>query len=153
MPVNDTIIRQQSYRQFVERLRWDHGDTLSFNNGIFYNLQPVFHELLDIEKAGFRHSDISLIDLIYGRITEVLNSCAAATIPSCKQNFLRFWWSQELACLKQESIDSNQLWKAAGRPRSWAIHEGRNKARRAYRNGIRKHETQSTEAYYYYYYY
>ena len=55
------------------------------------------------------------------------------TVPKRKRNFFKFWWSQELVCLKAQAIDSNNLWQAAGRPRSGAIYSKRNSDRRAYR--------------------
>ena len=33
----------------------------------------------------------------------------------------KFWWSEELSCLKENAIQSNEIWKAAGRPRTGPI--------------------------------
>jgi len=35
--------------------------------------------------------------------------------------YIKFWWSQELSCLKENAIQSNEIWKAAGRPRTGPI--------------------------------
>ena len=37
--------------------------------------------------------------------------------PHNKKNFYKYWWSEELTILKQNSIDTNRIWKAAGKPR------------------------------------
>ena len=54
-----------------------------------------------------------------------------------KKNFLKFWWDQEMAELKQQCVASCQTWKAAGRPRSGPIFDRYRKHKREYRNGIR----------------
>jgi exonuclease III len=131
----------------VIRLRWDHADLLAYYNCTFQHLQPIFYELSNIENDSIRYNDIHLIDVMYERIVVALKSCATMTVPSRRQSFFKFWWSQELDCLKQQSIDSNQLWKAAGRPRSGPVYDRRNKARREYRVGIRKNQMDSTEVY------
>jgi len=69
------------------------------------------------------------------------------TIPSRSQNFFKYWWCQELDCLKQQSIESNQLWEASGQPRFGPIYDRQNKARREYRLGIRKYQLSPTEFY------
>ena len=124
----------------VRRLRWDHGDVTNYYNMTFLYLQPILDELLEVEKISPELRDVAIIDALYGRIVDILNLCAHSTIPCCKQDFFKFWWSQELDCLKQESIDSCRLWKAAGQPRSGPIFDRRNKARRAYRLAIRRNE-------------
>ena len=40
--------------------------------------------------------------------------------------FYKFWRTVELDLLKQDSIDSNKLWKAAGKTRSETILQGSN---------------------------
>ena len=54
---------------------------------------------------------------------------------NAKKNFYKFWWSEELDCLKQPSIDSNRLWKAAGKPRHGPIFDNRQSHHMVYRNG------------------
>jgi len=34
-----------------------------------------------------------------------------------KKNFYKFWWDEEMNLLKDESVECNKLWKAAGKPR------------------------------------
>ena len=87
------------------------------------------------------------MDSVYDRIVNALKHAASITIPCRSQNFFKYWWCQELDCLKQQSIESNQLWKASGRPRFGPIYDRRNKARREYRLGIRKYQLSPTEFY------
>ena len=131
----------------VRRLRWDHGDIASYYIQPHLYLQPILDKLLIIEKVSPHFRDSAIIDVLYGRIVDVLNLCANATIPCCRQDFFKFWWNQELDCLKQESIDSHRLWKAAGQPRSGSIYDRRNKARRAYRLAIRRNEIDPIQCY------
>jgi len=34
----------------------------------------------------------------------------------------KFWWNEELNSLKEASVDSNKLWKAARKPRTGPIY-------------------------------
>ena len=54
-------------------------------------------------------------------VVNVVCSCANNFIPARKQSFYKFWWSQELDILKENCINSDKLWKAAGKPRAGGI--------------------------------
>jgi len=41
------------------------------------------------------------------------------------KNFYKFWWNEELSALKEAAVNSNQLWKAAGKPRQGPIFDKR----------------------------
>ena len=60
---------------------------------------------------------------MYESIIKVLNECAKQTIPTHKKQFYKFWWDQELDCLKQESIEAHIMWKRAGKPRMGQIFD------------------------------
>ena len=47
-------------------------------------------------------------------------------VPAHYKNYYKFWWSEELSCLKENAIQSNEIWKAAGRPRTGPIADKRN---------------------------
>ena len=54
--------------------------------------------------------------------TYILCAGDQAFVPRAKKNFFyKFWRTVELDLLKQDSIDSNKLWKAAGKTRSETI--------------------------------
>ena len=57
-----------------------------------------------------------------------------------EKNFFKFWWDQDMDLLKASSIDTNKLWKAAGKPRHWPIFEKRLSARLLYRKKIRENQ-------------
>jgi len=131
----------------VLRLRWDRADLMSYYSLTHEQLQPIYADLLAAECDAAKCNDANLLDALYIRTVDALNACAAVTVPSHKQNFFKFWWCQELDCLKERSIESNKLWKAAGRPRSGPIFDRRCKEKREYRAGIRKYQSDSTDAY------
>ena len=64
---------------------------------------------------------ISCIDKFYNDVVNIFVSGANLFVPAHRKNFYKFWWDEGLSLLKQESIDSNQLWKAAGKPRHGSI--------------------------------
>ena len=68
-------------------------------------------------------------------------------VPEHRKNFYKFWWNESLDLLKQASITSNRVWKAAGKPRTGPLFEERQSCRREYR-ARRKHcERESELAY------
>jgi len=136
-----------SLNNAVVRLRWDRADLLSYYNHTHEVLKPIYAELLSINDGSVRYNDTNLLDSVYQKIVDALITCAEIDVPSHTKNFYKFWWSQELDCLKERSIDTNRLWKAAGRPRSGPVFDERCKAKREYRFAIRKNQYESTEAY------
>ena len=60
-------------------------------------------------------------ELIYRQLVDALKRTSDETIPTCKKNFFKFWWDQDLDELKSRSVVSCDIWKAAGRPRSGPI--------------------------------
>jgi len=75
-------------------------------------------------------------NVIYTDTVEVLVSAADAYVPKHQRNFYKFWWDEELILLKDESIQSNDLWKAAGKPRRGPIVYNESDANIAYDNFI-----------------
>ena len=72
------------------------------------------------------------------------DSFIGSAIHSC---IYRPVWSQELGCLKAQAIDCNNLWRAAGRPRSGDIYSKRNSDERACRLAIRRAEVDTKDRY------
>ena len=54
------------------------------------------------------------------------------------QIFTKFWWDQELNELKADSVRSNNVWKAAGKPRTGQIFMQRQTAKAAYKLRVRQ---------------
>jgi exonuclease III len=129
----------------AKRLRWDRADLKAYSSYTQEFLQPILTKLLEIESDDYNVIDNSVIDILYKEVVDAINVSAVATVPVCKQNFFKFWWNQELDCLKENSIESHKLWISAGRPRSGPIFNKRNKDRNAYRLAIKKNENDSTQ--------
>ena len=129
----------------AKRLRWDRADLKAYFNATHEYLQPIFSKLLEFESESLNLTDISVINNIYEEIVDALVVSAVAAVPICRQNFFKFWWNQELDCLKENSIESHKLWVSAGRPRSGPIFNKRNKDRSAYRLAIKRNEFESTQ--------
>jgi len=49
------------------------------------------------------------------------------------KKYYKFWWSEELNCLKDKAIKSDKMWKEAGRPRSGPIANVRYADKRNYK--------------------
>jgi len=49
------------------------------------------------------------IDKAYDKIVESLTSAAQCFVPQRQKKLYKFWWSQELDCLKQATVNSNRL--------------------------------------------
>jgi len=101
----------------------------------------------DTKNKGVKFDAAFYIDTLYDAVVNILCTGANAYVPRAKKNFYKFWWSEELDLLKQESIDSNKLWKAAGKPRSGPIFTKRQSSRLLYRK--RLHDEQKAEIYSY----
>jgi len=54
---------------------------------------------------------------LYDTIVHILDTCATVTVHKSHKKFYKFWWDEELTILKQAAVDSNKMWKAAGKPR------------------------------------
>ena len=67
----------------------------------------------------------------------VLTSGAKLFVPTRRRNFYKFWWDQEFDTLKEAAINSNKLWKAAGKPRQGSLFDKRQRCTSQYRKGIR----------------
>ena len=63
------------------------------------------------------------------------------------KTFFKLWSNEELELLKKDSVESNRLWKAAGKPRSGQIFNIRQTCRARYRSRIKEREKFSTEFY------
>ena len=135
----------------VDVYRWDHADLVSFYHYTGVWLQPVLSKLDDFSELGYCNikSDMvnDLINEVYYEIVNVLCYAANLYVPKRKRNYYKFWWDQEMSLLKEKSIESNNLWKQAGKPRSGPIFDIRQKYRSDYRKALRNHSTNSLNIY------
>lgn len=74
-------------------------------------------------------------------------SSANQFVPQYRKNFLKFWWDEELDLLKDASIESNGIWKAAGKPKHGPLFDKRQACRLKYRKLIRERQNNSLSSY------
>jgi len=131
--------------------RWDQADLALYYNLTGMYLQDLLHELsssLEDNSANCYNDDGEcLIDIIYSKLVSILHYCASVSVPQRRKNFYKFWWTQELDCLKEASIKSHTLWKAAGSPRSGACFDKSRADKMAYKLAIRQNQLQEKSAY------
>ena len=136
--------------QLPTTLRWDHGDLLSYYNYTGYWLLPLFDRVNDVT-VKLNNNEVFEFGLaiseIYTSIVDILNSGATCFVPRRANNFYKFWWDEEVNLLKEESIESDRLWKAAGRPRRGPIFDKRQSCRLRYRQRLREGQRLSTLSY------
>ena len=81
---------------------------------------------------------------MYRQIVTVLVTCADLVIPRLKQNFFKFWWSEELKTLKEQSIASSRVWKDAGKPKSGEIFVTYKRDKIVYKRRIKEDKSRET---------
>jgi len=110
------------------QLRWDRADLISYYQFTGLHLAPILTSI-DSYLACYEQLQLPdctlLIDNIYTSIVNVLTNGANQFVPHCPKNFFKFWWDEELDLLKDASVDSNRVWKAAGKPKSGPIFDKR----------------------------
>jgi len=87
------------------------------------------------------------IDILYDALVNILRAGDQAFVPRAKKNFYKFCWTEELDLLKQDSMESNKLWKEAGKPRSGPIFTRRQLSRILYRKRLRDEQKAETYSY------
>ena len=133
-------------------LRWDHANTYQYYVTTGEQLQllladfdSVVRELVDC------NADISsfenIINSVYNQTVHILRDSSMRTVPLRTKNFYKFWWNQELDCLKEQAIIDHQLWKAAGKPRSGTVNAKYRSSKLAYKVRIRECQQQEESMY------
>ncbi len=125
--------------------RWDRADLISYYNYTGQEFQSILNQIDTIDECT--DTVFTTIDSLYGDIIRVLSSASNAFVPQHKKSFYKFWWDEELDLMKDESIESNKMWKAAGKPRSGPIFDKRQSCRLRYRKRIKEGEKSSLSSY------
>jgi len=110
------------------KLRWDKA---SLNN-----YRKTTYKLLSEIDIASVYDGIDGIESCYASIVNCLSTAATQTIPHKKVDFYKFWWDDELDHLKMLSIDTHQVWKDAGRPRSGPVFEAKRLTQANYKLAI-----------------
>ena len=139
-----------------KRLRWDKGDLASYYsytsvlNSMICTCDTAIDSVRNTGNSDIRFYDAeyqSVVDEIYNEVVTVLNNATQLFIPQKDKNFFKFWWKEELKAAKAASIDSNDMWKAAGKPRQGPIFEKRKRCRSVYRQLLRDEEKREKLSY------
>jgi len=135
-------------------LRWDKADRASYYYFTGSKLEPLARTIdntlqaYDLNINKFPANSIhDFIDSAYDTISSVLKFGGNMFVPERKKKFYKFWWDEELKLLKEASIDSDKLWKAAGKPRHGQLFTKRQSCRAQYRARLRQKESQGKESY------
>jgi len=133
-------------------LRWDHADLISYYELTGRHLadqHALLKEIIGLENVSAINSDCikSAVNEIYNKIVEILRNCANITVPERRKQFYKFWWNEELDCLKQQSIDDHKLWKTMGKPRHGPIFDRHRASKLLYKQRIREFQRNETSAY------
>jgi hypothetical protein len=130
------------------QLRWDHGDLKLYYDLTGVHVQELLYEFnLNLERP-FRDElfDTNLINDIYEKLILILTNCASLSVPHNYKGYYKFWWDQELD-LKEESINSHNLWKLAGRPHNGPCFSKYRSDKLAYKLRIRRGQEEETTSY------
>lgn len=150
LPTEEVLNRPKPVSDSTLHLRWDHADLLSYYQFSRIQLEPILDHVNTTTKQFEMRECIdylSTIEYLYNEIINILCAGARMYVPHHRKNFYKFWWDQEMDDLKTASIESNQGWKAAGKPRQGPIFEKRQKCRLQYRNKIRDNQKLELSSY------
>jgi hypothetical protein len=64
-----------------------------------------------------------------------------------RKSYFKFWWSEELDCLKDNAMQSSSIWKEAGKPRNGLIFNQYRSDKQAYGLAIRQHKDDDARVY------
>ena len=81
----------------------------------------------------------------YDCIISVLTE-ADKILPQHKPGVQKHWWSEELTCLRNQSIDIHRIWQAEGKPRCGPTNCERLRIRAVYRKAIHVAQTKPTQS-------
>ena len=145
----DTVLGTKVKPSQLE-FRWDKADTISYYHYTGHHLEPILHKIdnyLSLASINKLNDPSVVIDSLYYEIVAVLNDGAKLFVPIHRKGFYKYWWNQELTAFKEAVMDSNRLWKAAGKPGHGSIFQKRQKCRAEYRKGLRDAQKLSTNVY------
>jgi hypothetical protein len=128
----------------IRYLRWDYADIMSYYYYTGEHLRQILHDIADYDASSVTASKI---DEIYNEIVEILNHYANCFVPQRSKSYFKFWWSEELDCLKDNAMQSSSIWKEAGKPRSGLIFNQYRSDKQAYRLAIRQHKDDDARVY------
>jgi exonuclease III len=133
-----------------KQLRWDRADLISYYQYTGSVLAPIMDKVNEVTTNYSQSSHYEVSDTIDKLVTETTNALidgATKFVPQYRKDFFKFWWNEEMELLKEASIESNRIWKAAGRPRNGPLFDKRQSCRLLYRKRIRENQRNATSVY------
>ena len=97
----------QSNNSHQAFLRWDYADLISYNLLTGQGLQSLLNEFDSFQKVDHvsaRDCDVAFIEHVYNNIVNILSESAKRCVPVRSKQFYKFWWDQELDCLKDDHL-------------------------------------------------
>ena len=139
----------------VKHLRWDHADVMTYYFNTMKALTPIYDRLLPIHNTVSESifdcykplSEQQLFEFkneiskAYNDIVIGLKNSTVDCIPLVTKNFYKYWWSQELSSLKENSIAAHKAWIEAGSPHSGDLFEEKKLAKGKYKNKVRQQKS------------
>ena len=103
-------------------------------------LLDIVDDMIKAHQAGTADVDNvhKCAECVYSSVISVLNSLLDCVSQNVTKSFLSFPWSEELSLPTEPSIESNNLWKAAGKPRCGSTFVSRQSSRLACRKNLRE---------------
>ena len=121
---NRHLLPDTGSKRLTQRLRWDYTDRTSYYNYTGEHLSPILTKLNDLTSSDDVCSKDyipgEVMDTAYDEIIFVLQSASSLYVPFLVKLFINFG-NEELRSLKEASVESNQMWKAAGKPRQGSV--------------------------------
>jgi hypothetical protein len=131
----------------VTHFRWDHSSLDLYYEYTRIKLQPVLDgiDILANQIDTTSKDDIlEAIDTYYNIVVDALLRGSELYIRKVRNNFFKFWWSQELNDLKEKAMASCRLWKDAGKPKNGQLHDKYLRDKLAHKKRIRDERNQET---------
>ena len=124
----------------VPSLRWEKcsdEQKSAYNQRLSNLLQQLPCNITKCNKAHCENAKcLNSIQREYDNITNAINQ-ADKVLPRNRPGVQKHWWTDELTCLRDKSIDIHRLWQVEGKPHSGATNDERLRVRAAYRRAIK----------------
>src|SRR6267154_1338061 len=118
-------------------LRWDKADLSLYYECTYIHIYPIYQELLYVSGLNYVSNFSYVINHLYRKLIDALLT-SDVVIPRVHSTFFKHWWSHSLDEFKKKSIDSHQLWMAAGNPNEGEIYQKMKKAKMNYKQELSK---------------
>jgi len=133
------VQKESSNSPVIKEYRWDKGDLRSYYDCTGQMLSKIVHKF-DCESSSGMCSNKSHcvdIEIYYSEIVHSLVVAADNCIPKIPRKAIKHYWSAVLDDLKQDSIDTYDIWVGAGKPRSGTVFSIMKNAKYRYKLAVK----------------